>query len=141
MNRKTGMSLRLVSVAMLVMLCATAGVASAAAADAAKLFLLTQSKGFDHPVVQPGKDGSPSLVEKTFRELAEKTKLFEVEATRDGAQLTPEKLKSTNIVVFYTTLDVLTDDQLKAFDEWIKNGGLFLGIHSATIRCTASPHT
>src|SRR6188472_3830968 len=75
---------------------------AALAADKKKLVLITQSVGFDHEVVKQ-KDGKPSIVEQTFRDLAAKTNLFDVEHSRDASILTPEKLKQTDIVVLYTT--------------------------------------
>src|SRR5438552_18716500 len=73
-----------------------------------KLILLTQSKGFVHDVVKHP-DGGPSVVQKTFASIAEKSTLFELETTEDASILTPEKLKQTRIVVFYTTGDLPMD--------------------------------
>ena len=112
-------------------------VPGAAAQDAVavkkKLVLITQSCGFDHDVVKQ-KEGKPSVVEQTFRALAEKTKRFDVEHSRDASILTPEKLKATDIVVFYTTSTAEKHLPMKAQDlaDWVNAGGLFLGIHPAT---------
>src|SRR2546423_1741994 len=84
---------------------APAPAAPPAAAAPAHLLLLTQSKAFVHPVTVR-KGPQPSLVERTFSDLADKTKLFTVEPTQDAAVLTAEKLKATQIVVFYTTGDL-----------------------------------
>src|SRR5437762_8151351 len=92
---------------------------SAFAEPLPKLILLTQSKGFVHDVVKHP-DGGPSVVQKTFASIAEKSKLFELEMTEDASILTPEKLKDTRIVVFYTTGDLPMD--LKVFDQWIRDG-------------------
>src|SRR5437763_4642912 len=94
-----------------------------------KLILLTQSKGFVHDVVKHP-DGGPSVVQKTFASIAERSKLFELETTEDASILTPEKLKQTRIVVFYTTGDLPMD--LKVFDQWIKDGGGFFATHTGT---------
>jgi putative membrane-bound dehydrogenase-like protein len=99
------------------------------AQPAPKLILLTQSKGFQHDVVKH-KGGEQSDVQKTFATLADKTKLFELETTEDASILTPEKLKDTKIVVFYTTGDLPLDT--KAFAQWIKDGGSFLATHTGT---------
>ncbi len=94
-----------------------------------KLLLMTQSKGFVHDVVKR-KDGQPCAVEKIFQQLADKTRLFTVESSQDASILTPQKLKTVDIVVFYTTLDLpMKPEDLDAF---VKNGGSFLGLHSAT---------
>jgi putative membrane-bound dehydrogenase-like protein len=109
--------------------------APAVAADPARphLLLVTESREYVHDVVKH-RDGAPSVVEKTFSQLADKTHLFNVENTADlGAILTKEKLDNTRLIVFYTTGDLhLTPDQFNSFEQWIKNGGSFLGIHCAT---------
>lgn len=126
--------------ASLVLLMLGTSVAPAAPAPAAadnekkKLVLITQSVGFDHEVVKPTKDGKPSIVHRTFQELADKTGLFELEHSRDASILTEEKLKDTDIVVFYTTSThekhlPMNPEHLA---EWVKAGGKFLGIHPAT---------
>src|SRR5687767_15853822 len=76
--------------------------APASAAEKKKLILITQSVGFDHETVKE-KDGKPSIVHQTFKDLAAKTGLFDLEHSRDASILTQDKLKSTDIVVFYTT--------------------------------------
>ncbi len=103
----------------------------ARAADKPHVILLTQSAGYDHDVVKR-KDGQPSLVEQTFATLADRLG-FTVEDTRDARTLTPGKIKSARLIVFYTTGELpFTDDSFNAFDQWIKDGGAFLGIHPAT---------
>jgi putative membrane-bound dehydrogenase-like protein len=93
--------------------------------------LLTQSAGFPHPVVTTP-PGESSLVEQIFDQLAEKGN-FTVEKTRDAKILTPEKIKSAQLIVFYTTGELpMSEEAFKAFDQWIKDGGAFLGIHPAT---------
>src|SRR5690349_2053544 len=78
------------------------GPAHAELAKKMRVLLVTQSKGFDHEVVQR-KDGKPSLVETTFEQMAARSGLFTVVATRDASVITPEKLKDVDVVVFYTT--------------------------------------
>jgi putative membrane-bound dehydrogenase-like protein len=98
-----------------------------------KLFLLTQSGDFDHDVVKP-KDGKPSVVQRTFQELAGRTGMFELEHSRDARVLAPEKLKTVDIVVFYTTGTPGKQLPMNAQDltDWVNAGGKFLGLHSAT---------
>src|SRR5438046_30706 len=91
-----------------------------------KLLLLTQSKGYQHEVVKRT-DNKPSIVEQTFAQLADKTKLFTVESTKDASILTPEKLTSIDILAMYTTGDLPADPQVIA--DWVNNGGLLLGLH------------
>src|SRR3954470_23438016 len=92
------------------------------------LILITQSKDFVHDVVKPDKDGGPSRVVRTFNELAQRTNLFTIETTDDVTTLTPEKLKGTKLIVFYTTGDLpFIDAGFAAFEQWLKDGGGFLG--------------
>jgi hypothetical protein len=96
-----------------------------------KLVLVTQSKDFVHDVVK--RDNGPSRVERTFEEMARQSGLFSVEAIDDVTLLTPQKLKETRLIVFYTTGDLpFTDEQFGAFEQWVTDGGGFLGIHCAT---------
>ncbi len=57
---------------------------------------------------------------------------FRVDATEDGAAFTAENLATYDAVVFLsTTGDVLDPEQQGAFEEYIRNGGGYVGIHSA----------
>ncbi len=106
--------------------------AAPAAANPPLLLLVTQSKGFQHDVVKHPA-GEQSVVEKTFAKLADQTKAFTVENVEDVSTLTPDKIKSAKVIVFYTTGDLpFTADAYKAFDQWIQDGGGFYGIHPAT---------
>jgi type 1 glutamine amidotransferase len=106
--------------------------------DRPRLILLTQSVGFVHDVVK--RDGGPSRVERTFDELARRTRLFDVECTDDVSTLTPERIRSARLIVFYTTGDLpFSDEQFKAFEQWIRDGGGFLGIHCATDTLASHP--
>ena len=126
------MSRLLVGCILAVAWVAAAGGSSAAGAEPPRAIVLTESKGFDHDVVKP-KEGKPSRVDEIFDKLAGEAKLFTAEKTRDASTITPEKLKNTRLIVFYTTGELpMTEEQFKAFDQWIKDGGAFLGIHSAT---------
>ncbi len=55
------------------------------------------------------------------------------EVSDDSAIFTPEKLKTFDVLVFTNTNNetVDTDDQKKAFQDYIHAGGGFVGIHSA----------
>jgi len=57
---------------------------------------------------------------------------FNVFISEDASQFTSENLKNFEAVVFLnTTGDVLNSEQQKAFEQFIQNGGGFVGIHSA----------
>jgi type 1 glutamine amidotransferase len=58
---------------------------------------------------------------------------FAVEATEDAGRFTDEQLQQYRVVVFLsTTGDVLNDLQQDAFTRYIRAGGGFVGVHSAS---------
>src|SRR3954467_7953926 len=58
---------------------------------------------------------------------------FEVDATENAAQFTDESLAHYDVVIFLcTTGDVLDDAQQAAFERFIRAGGGYAGIHSAS---------
>ena len=58
---------------------------------------------------------------------------FSVVATEDAAAFTTTNLANFDAVVFLsTTGEVLNDEQQEAFEGYIKGGGAYVGIHSAT---------
>ena len=57
---------------------------------------------------------------------------FTVDATEDPQVFTPDNLKQYAAVVFLsTTGDVLNDQQQQAFEQYIKSGGGFVGVHAS----------
>lgn len=111
---------------------AFSGPMAARAEEKPKLVLITQSKGFEHSAVKNQKDGK-NHVQKTWEALAEKTGLFTVEHSKDVTILTPEKLKETKIIVFVTTGSLpFSAEGFKNFEQWLKDGGAFMGMHCAT---------
>ena len=58
---------------------------------------------------------------------------FQTDTTTNGKNFTKENLKQYAAVVFLsTTGDVLNEEQQQAFEQYIKGGGGFMGIHAAT---------
>ncbi|MBD5786968.1 ThuA domain-containing protein [Cellulosimicrobium terreum] len=56
-----------------------------------------------------------------------------VDATEDAAAFTPENLANYDAVVFMsTTGDVLDDGQQAAFEDYIRGGGGYVGVHAAS---------
>jgi type 1 glutamine amidotransferase len=105
-----------------------AGTATVQAAGPPKVLFLTYSAGFKHAVVTRPADGSLSLAEKQLQEAAKGH--FEVVPTQDVHEVTREKLKAYKAVVFYTTGELEIDRD--ALIDFVKDGGGFAGIHSAT---------
>jgi uncharacterized protein len=55
------------------------------------------------------------------------------DTTRDASFFTPDRLKQYKVVVFLNTSgDVLDNEQQAAFEDYIRSGGGFVGIHAAT---------
>jgi type 1 glutamine amidotransferase len=58
---------------------------------------------------------------------------FDVDTTTDASKFTVENLKKYKAVIFCsTTGDVLNEQQQAAFEQYIRSGGGFVGIHAAT---------
>ena len=90
-----------------------------------RVLLFGHSAGFVHATVK-------TMQEKLHAE-GEQTGLFTSVVTNDCAALTADNLKNFDIVVFYTSGNLPIDDsQKQALLDFIKGGGGFLGIHSAT---------
>ncbi|HMP91548.1 MAG TPA: ThuA domain-containing protein [Phnomibacter sp.] len=91
-----------------------------------KLHLLVFSKttGYRHESIAAGK--------QMFLEMAAQYQ-WQADTTEDASYFTPESLQQYQIVVFMnTTGNVLDEQQQQAFENYIKAGGRFLGIHAAT---------
>lgn len=57
---------------------------------------------------------------------------FAVSATEDASDFTKENLGKYRVVIFLnTTMDVLNDSQQGVFENFIRSGGGFVGIHAA----------
>jgi type 1 glutamine amidotransferase len=110
------------------------------AAPKHRLLFFSKSSGFEHEVIS-WKKGKPSFAEKVFTGIGEKQG-WEFEFSKDGSKFSPEYLKGFDAVIFYTT-GVLTtpgtdkeppmsDAGKQALFDYVKNGGGFIGLHSAT---------
>src|SRR5688500_3260429 len=115
--------------AMLVgMAFAAVATGASAAPPLPKVLFLTHSAGFRHSVVLRSPDGSRSWAEKQLERAAKGR--FEVVATQDLGDFTREKLEGYKGVVFYTTGELDIDKE--ALMDFVKAGGGFAGVHSAT---------
>ncbi|TKD64997.1 ThuA domain-containing protein [Flavobacterium sp. ASW18X] len=83
----------------------------------------TKTAGFRHKSIEKGV--------KTLREIGRENG-FIVLQTETSADFNLENLKNYKCVVFLnTTMDVLNDQEQKAFERYIQGGGSFMGIHAA----------
>ena len=89
-----------------------------------KILVFSKTAGFRHTsAIESGK--------KELIELGKKNK-FGVDTTESADVFTRENLKQYSAVVFLcTTGNVLNEEQQKAFEQFIRNGGGYVGLHSA----------
>lgn len=104
---------------------------SAGAAPKKRILVITHAAGFKH--------SSRPVAAATVRALGEKTGLWEVVAVADNqeqvnASVNAENLKNLDLVFFAnTTGDLgLTTDNRRAFYDWMRAGGAYAGVHSAS---------
>ena len=89
-----------------------------------KVLVFSKTAGFRHASAIAA--GKTSLLE-----LGRKKK-FGVDTTESADVFTPENLMQYAAIVFLcTTGDVLNDTQQAAFEQFIRNGGGYVGLHSA----------
>ena len=90
-----------------------------------RVLYVTQSAAFAHAVLP--------LSEEVLPAIGREHDAFDVDVTRDASVLDAETLAQYDAVVFYTTGELPMDaDQKAAFLRFIRSGGGFIGIHSAT---------
>ena len=87
------------------------------------LLIFSKTRGYRHKSIEPGK----SAIMKMCQE-----KNINVDATEDSLSFTSENLKKYDVIVFLSTSgDILNETQQAAFEEYIQNGGGYVGIHAA----------
>lgn len=89
----------------------------------AGVLIFTKTNGFRHQSIGAG----VNAIVKAGRERG-----WDVYNTESGAFFNYDYLSKFKVVVFLSTSgDVLTQEQQNAFERWFKNGGGYVGIHSA----------
>jgi cytochrome c len=95
-----------------------------AAPSPVRLLIFSKTSGPRHDSIAAGIDAIERLGA---------TNGFAVDATEDAGSFVASKLAGYDVVVFLsTTGDVLTPDQQGAFEEFIRDGGGYVGIHAAS---------
>jgi type 1 glutamine amidotransferase len=98
--------------------------ANAGYAQNLKVLLFFKTKGYHHPSIEAG---IPAIVK-----LGQEHN-FGVDTTTDAAKMTQAFLKPYAAVIFLsTTGDILNNEQQAVFENYIRRGGGFVGIHAAT---------
>lgn len=88
-----------------------------------RVLVFSRTAGFRHGSIPTGIEA--------LREIGG-THGYRVEATEDPSWFRPDMLSRFQAVVFLnTTGDVLDDEQQKTFEAFIRNGGGYVGVHSA----------
>jgi hypothetical protein len=116
----------------------TAGAALALAPVAAaraplRVLYVTETNGFVHAPVKR-ENGALSLSELALAEIGRESGAFVLESTQKVADVTPERLKSIDVLAFYTCDPLIMPAATwMAIREWVRSGeGAFVGLHSAT---------
>lgn len=100
------------------------GETSRAAEKHFAVLVFTKTAGYVHASIPAGVAALKSLGARSG---------FDVDATADAAAFRDDSLKRYAAVVFLsTTGDVLDDAQQAAFERYVRGGGGFVGIHSAS---------
>ncbi|MFI6034421.1 ThuA domain-containing protein [Streptomyces sp. NPDC051315] len=122
--RSTGRLTTAVVGAALLLGCLSGPAASQSTPTADKRVLVfSKTAGFRHDSIP---DGIAAV-----RQLGA-TSGFTVDATEDAGAFTPSNLRRYDAVVFLsTTGDVLGDTQQRAFEDYIRRGGGYVGVHAA----------
>jgi type 1 glutamine amidotransferase len=92
--------------------------------SSARLLVFSKTTEFRHSSIKAGLEA--------MRTLSTEHRLV-VDGTEDATTFTVENLKRYKAVIFLsTTGTVLDDEQKKAFEQYIRTGGGYVGIHSAS---------
>ena len=87
------------------------------------LLIFTKTEGFRHDSIEDGVQALQSLA---------KSHNWATAHTEDASFFNSDSLRKYDAVVFLsTTGDILDEEQQKAFEQYINNGGGFVGIHAA----------
>ncbi len=124
MNKSRVVPLILIAIVLLAVL----GGPQAGKAKKAKkgrLLYLTLSAGFKHAVVPYSRE--------VVKEIGDRSGAYETTVAEDVTPFTAENLAKFDAVMFYTTGELpMTDEQKRAFLDFIRSGHGFVGVHSAT---------
>ena len=93
-------------------------------ANSLHLLVFTKTLGFRHASIEQGVDAMVKLCVENG---------FTMNHSEDASLFTEENLASYDVIIFLnTTGDVLNEDEQMAMENFIKRGGGFVGVHSAT---------
>jgi uncharacterized protein len=112
------------SLCLFFMGCASSPEASNADSTSPRLLVFSKTTGFRHASI---KDGLEAIRTKAAEQH------IVIDATEDAAAFTRDNLQRYKAVVFLsTTGTILDDEQKRVFEQYIRAGGGYVGIHSAS---------
>jgi len=89
------------------------------------ILYFTRSAGYRHEVIPVSRE--------ILKQIGEIAPRFEVDATEEVAVFTAQNLRRYGAIMFFTTGELLMNDvQKQALIDFVRDGGGFLGVHSAT---------
>jgi uncharacterized protein len=101
-----------------------------------RVLVVTYSAGYQHDVVRRPAPGEPSTAERVLADLGRRSGRFDVTlvATRDELErLTAASVRAHRAIVFFTTGELpLASAVRQAMFQAVRDGGGFVGVHSAT---------
>jgi type 1 glutamine amidotransferase len=122
--------LQLASLGLLPALSGCSTVSRTSVAPYQKILVFSKTAGFHHNSIKAGITA--------IRQLGAENK-FEVDTTTDASKFTPGNLKHYAAIVFLSTTGpskkLFTEEEKAAFQQYIRQGGGYVGIHAATDAC------
>jgi type 1 glutamine amidotransferase len=99
-----------------------------------RVLYLDQSVGWKHAPVARPEAGGLALSEIAIQAIGQESGAFTAEVTQDAREITPQRLESVDVLVFYTTGALpFAPEAWAAVQQRVATGKLgFIGIHSAT---------
>jgi type 1 glutamine amidotransferase len=92
-----------------------------------KILFFANPMTSDNDVIRRSAPDALSVAERYFGEISKG--IFDVTVTQNGTEVSREKLRRYDAVVFFTAINPPGVDR-EALIEWVANGGAFAGIHS-----------
>lgn len=89
-----------------------------------QILVFTKTAGYRHASIEKGVE--------TLKELGRRNN-FRITQTEDSLQFNASNLEKFQLVIFLnTTMNVLGSEEQNSFENYIRQGGSFMGIHAAT---------
>ncbi|NGP77806.1 ThuA domain-containing protein [Balneolaceae bacterium YR4-1] len=92
--------------------------------DQPRLLVFTKTEGYRHASIPKGVEALEKIASENG---------WSIHHTEDASVFNPDTLNTYRTVIFLsTTGDIFNETQQNAFEDFIQNGGGFVGIHAAT---------